>query len=98
MAVDTGGFWKSTVIAKLNTILANQEKILSGMTDLQNADAALQAIVLKLLTDVQTALANDDSDTAVEAASVIVNQAVTDLTNEDNTVTGTTPPPAPPAS
>lgn len=93
---DTGGFWKTTVIAKLNKIITNQETILTGLTDLQNADAALQAIVLKLLTDVQTALANDDPDAAVEAASVIVNQAVTDLTNEDNTVTGT--PPAPPAS
>ena len=89
------GYFSDNTLTMLRKILRNTEKILSGLSDLQTVDAALQAIVLKILTDIQTALANDDSDTAVEAASVIVNQAVTDLTNAD---TGLTTPPPPPAS
>jgi hypothetical protein len=89
------GYFSDNTLTMLRKILKNTEKILSGLSDLQTADAALQAIVLKVLTDIQTALANDDSDAAVEAASGIVNQAVTDLTNADATLTT---PPAPPAS
>jgi hypothetical protein len=100
-------YWQQQVVALLtetnsilNTLVKGQEKIMTGLTDLQNADAALVAIVQQLLTDVQNALANDDPDAAVEAASVIVNQAVTDLQGLDTTVTGATTPPAgnPPAT
>jgi hypothetical protein len=95
VGIRLGMYFRDTALSLLRTILKNTEKILTGLSDLQTADAALQAIVLKILTDIQTALANDDSDAAVEAASVIVNQAVTDLTNAD---TGLTTPPPPPAS
>lgn len=61
----------------------------TGLTNLQAADAALQAEVTQILTDIQTALANDDPDAAVQAAADIVNTAVTNLQAGD---------PAPPAA
>ena len=44
---------------------------MSGLTDLQAAVAALTAEVTTILADIQTALASDDRDAAVEAASQI---------------------------
>ena len=54
---------------------------MSGLADLQTAEAqeatdinTLVGVVQTLITDLQAALADDDSDAAVEAASQIVAQ------------------------
>lgn len=54
---------------------------MSGLTDLQTSEAqestdinTLVGVVGTLITDLKAALANDDSDAAVEAASQIVAQ------------------------
>jgi hypothetical protein len=84
----------------LKQVLTNTQELLSkvdvmaaGLTNLQAADTALQAEVIEILTDIQTALATDDPDAAVQAASDIVNKAVTDLKAGDPN-----PPVTPPAS
>jgi hypothetical protein len=66
---------------RLGRIEQNQEKIMSGLVDLQTAEAqegvditTLVGVVQTLITDLKAALANDDSDAAVEAASAIVTQ------------------------
>lgn len=67
---------------------------MSGLTDLQAAVAALGTEVTTILTDIQTALQNDDPDAAVEAASELVNTAIANLQAGDPiSGTGTTPPP-----
>lgn len=65
----------------LERIEKNQEIIMSGLTDLQTAEAqeaadinTLVGVVQTLITDLQAALANEDPDAAVEAASAIVAQ------------------------
>jgi hypothetical protein len=66
---------------QLNRIERNQEVIMSGLSDLTTAEAqetadinTLLGVVQTLITDLQAALANDDSDAAVEAAAAIVAQ------------------------
>ena len=66
---------------RLARIESNQEAQMSGLTDLQTAEAqetadinTLLSVVSTLITDLQGALANTDSDAAVEAASQIVAQ------------------------
>lgn len=66
---------------RLSRIEKNQEKIMPGLTDLQTAEAqeaadinTLVGVVDTLITDLKAALANEDADAAVEAASQIVAQ------------------------
>lgn len=66
---------------RLGRIEHNQEAIMSGLSDLQTAQAqetadinTLVGVVGTLITDLQAALANEDSDAAVEAAAAIVSQ------------------------
>ena len=55
---------------QLMTVLKDIRKgIMSGLTDLQAAIAAMQSEWQTFLTDLTNALANADSDAAVEAAS-----------------------------
>jgi hypothetical protein len=75
----------------LKQILANQGVIMSGLTDLQAAIAALQQGILKILADIATALQNDDPDAAVEDASQLVTQATAQLAAGDPL---NVPPPA----
>ena len=65
-----------------------ERKLMSGLTDLQAAVAALTTEVGTILADIATALQNDDSDAAVEAASQIVTQATANLAAGDP-LTGT---------
>jgi hypothetical protein len=60
-----------------------ERKLMSGLTDLQAAVAALTTEVGTILADIATALQNDDSDAAVEAASQIVTQATANLAAGD---------------
>lgn len=78
--------WQQEIQEQLNRIERNQEEIMSGLTDLQTAEAqestdinTLVSVVGTLITDLKAALANDDSDAAVEAASQIVAQQDTQL-------------------
>ena len=65
--------------AQLNRIERNQEAIMSGLSDLTTAEGTVSAdintllgVVSTLIADVKAALANDDSDAAVEAAAQVV--------------------------
>lgn len=93
-------YFQQQVIAKLNRLLERQEILVSGLEALQANVTALTGIVTTLITDVTNALANDDPDAAVAAASQVVANAVTQLQGLDTTVTGATPPapPVPPAT
>jgi hypothetical protein len=96
-------YFQQQVIAKLNTLLERQAILVSGLEALQANVTALTGIVTQLITDVTNALANDDPDAAVAAASQVVANAVTQLQGLDTTVTGTppaggTPAPTPPAT
>jgi hypothetical protein len=96
------------MMREVKTIAKNQENIMSGLTDLQNAETAQGVTISDLLTevaafiaDVQTALGNADSDAAVEAAAQLleqqnaqVQQAITTLQAADPV----NPAPAPAAS
>ena len=103
--------WQQEIQEQLNRIERNQEEIMSGLTDLQTAEAqesadisTLLSVVGTLITDLQAALANDDSDAAVEAASQIVaqqdaqlKQITAQLQAADPGAPATTPTPAPAA-
>jgi hypothetical protein len=67
---------------------------MSGLTDLQNAVAALTAEQVTFLTDVQSALQNGDSDAAVE---LVANQitALQQAQQAADPGAPTTTPPAP---
>jgi hypothetical protein len=81
---------------KLGTIINDEENAMSGLTDLNTNIAALQAEWTQFLTDLNNALANEDSDAAVEAASQLVAQQTAAIAAEDAIVN---PPAAtPPAS
>jgi uncharacterized coiled-coil protein SlyX len=69
------------ITEQLNRIERNQEKIMSGLSDLTNAEQqeaadinTLIGVVSTMISDVQAALANDDADAAVEAAAQVVAQ------------------------
>lgn len=67
---------------------------MSGLTDLQNAVAALTSEQLTFLADVQAALQNGDNDQAVE----LVAQQITALQQQQQAAdpgAPTTTPPAP---
>lgn len=76
------------IIARLDRIESNQEKTVSGLTDLNANIAALQAEWTTFLADMTTALSNEDSDAAVEAAAQLVAQQTAALQAADP-VTGT---------
>jgi hypothetical protein len=76
------------IIARLDRIESNQEKTVSGLTDLNANIAALQAEWTTFLADMTTALSNEDSDAAVEAAAQLVAQQTAALQSADP-VTGT---------
>ena len=65
------------IIELIDRVLANQEKIMSGLSDLQTAISALQAAVNSLLTNYQ----NLDSDASVEAAAQQVNTITAQINN-----------------
>jgi hypothetical protein len=77
-----GAFWPQPQLQQeIATILTNQENIMSGLTDLQDANtaqaaaiAAMQAEWTTFLADVTAALSNADSDAAVESAAQLVAQ------------------------
>jgi tetrahydromethanopterin S-methyltransferase subunit G len=69
------------LIKQLDRIEEKVDNIMSGLTDLNTTEAqegvditTLVGVVQTLVTDLQAALANTDSDAAVEAASQIVAQ------------------------
>lgn len=84
----------AAIRADLADIKKEQKIMATGLDNLQAADSALQAEVVQILTDIQTALTNDDPDAAVQAAADIVNKAVSDLQAGDPVQ----PPPPPPAT
>ena len=59
---------------------------MSGLTDLQTAITNMQAEWSQFLTDLTTALENQDSDAAVEAAAQLVNQQTQAIAAEDAVV------------
>jgi hypothetical protein len=70
----------------LNRIEQKVDQIMSGLADLQTAEAqegvdisTLLSVVGTLITDLKAALANADADAAVEAASQIVTAQDTQL-------------------
>lgn len=84
---------------------------MSGLSDLTTAEAqetaditTLLGVVGTLITDLKAALANDDSDAAVEAASAIVTaqdtqlQAITAQLQAADPGAPATPPVTPPAA
>lgn len=71
---------------QLDRIEQNQEKIMSALSDLQAADAALKAEVATFLADVATALSADDPD--IESVVSDINAQVAALQAADP-VTGT---------
>ena len=80
-----GAFWPDG--PDLATIICNEERIMSGLTDLQaavtaqgTAITAMQAEWTAFLADLTTALGNEDSDAAVEAASQLVTQQTASIT------------------
>lgn len=78
--------WLSCQLAEINEKLG---RIMSALTDLQAADAALQAEVAQFLQDVVTALQAEDPD---------IEAVVTDLnTQVANLKAGDPVQPAPPA-
>ena len=80
--------------AALNRVLYNQELMMSGLTDLQANLTAMQSEWATFLADMQQALANEDSDTAVEQAAQLV-AAQTAAMQAADPVTGTAATPAP---
>jgi fructose-bisphosphate aldolase class 1 len=90
---------------KIDQILANTEKIVTGLDDLNQAIANLQAEELQIVADFQTLLTQNagDSDAAVEAVSQQVAAVTAALQAGDPVPTltgsggsGTTPPATPP--
>jgi hypothetical protein len=81
----------------LGEIRGFRRDIVSGLTDLQAAIAQMQADWQTFLTNLAAALANEDSDAAVEAASALVVQQDQAIQAENAVITGGTPP-TPPAS
>ena len=74
---------------QLDRIERTQEKIMSDISDLQAADAALDAEITTFLADVATALTNAAGDaSAVEAVVADINAKVAQLQAADP-VTGT---------
>lgn len=66
---------------QLNRIEEKVDKIMSGLSDLTTTEAqetadinTLVGVVQTFIADVKAALANDDSDAAVEAAAQVVAQ------------------------
>jgi hypothetical protein len=95
----------------LNRIEQKVDQIMSGLADLQTAEAqegvditTLVGVVGTLITDLQAALANTDADAAVEAASQIVTtqaaqlQTITAQLQAADPGAPATPPATPPAS
>jgi peptidoglycan hydrolase CwlO-like protein len=101
------GAIEATLSDLLRAVNNNQEKIVTGLTDLTNDVATLQASIAALqteqatlITDIQTALENSDSDAAVEQIAQIVATAaqnVASLTAAQQAADPETPtaPPAP---
>jgi len=90
---------------QLDRIEHNQEEIMSGLADLQTAESqegvditTLVSVVTAFIADLKTALANDDADAAVEAASAIVTAQDTQLQAITAQLQAADPgaPPAPP--
>jgi hypothetical protein len=82
------------VVGVFDTIIGNEEMIMSGLTDLQSAITAMQAEWTTFLADLTTALGNEDSDAAVEAAAQLVQAQTAAIAAEDAVVN----PPAAPAA
>ena len=83
---------------QLDRIERTQEKIMSDISDLQAADAALDTEITTFLADVATALTNAAGDaSAVEAVVADINAKVAQLQAADP-VTGTAAADTPPAS
>jgi hypothetical protein len=89
-----------SVVGVFDTIIGNEEMIMSGLTDLQAAITAMQAEWSTFLADLTSALANEDSDAAVEAAAQLVQQQTQAIAAEDAIVNppASTSAPAAPAS
>lgn len=87
--------FQTQVLANLATIISNQGKIMTGLTDLQANVAKLQAEELQIVADIQTILNQNagDSDAAVEAVAQQI-AAVTAALQAGDPV----PPLAPPAA
>jgi chromosome segregation ATPase len=96
---------------QLSRIERNTEEIMSGLSDLTSAESqesadinTLVGVVTALISDLKAALANDDSDAAVEAASQIVTQqdqqlqAITAQLQGADPGAPATPPVTPPAA
>jgi hypothetical protein len=75
-------------------IYQNQEKIMSGLTDLQAAVTALVAEITTAVAEIQTLNANGSEDAAVETQAQAILAATTTLTTA---VSGAATPPVTPA-
>lgn len=76
-----------TVVTNQAALAENVEtKLMSGLTDLNAAIAAMQAEWTTFLADLTNALANDDPDAAVEAAAQLIEAQTAALTAEDAVV------------
>lgn len=71
------------ICARLDAIDSKLEIILSALTDLQAADAALQQEVATFLSDIAARLANSPDPAAVEAVVNDINAQVTALQGGD---------------
>jgi hypothetical protein len=69
------------ILAALSTILANQEKTMTALTDLQAADSALQAEVATFLADIAAKLSESDPD--IESVVADINAQVASLQAAD---------------
>ena len=80
---------------KLDLILQKEGIEVSGLSDLNANLSALQAEWSQFLSDLTTALQNEDSDAAVEAAAQLVAQQTAAIAAEDAIVNPPAPAPAP---
>jgi len=82
------------VIIRLDQLKQKEDITLSGLTDLQGAITAMQAEWTTFLADLTTALGNEDSDAAVEAAAQLVEAQTAAMQAADPLAPAPATPPA----
>jgi predicted RecB family endonuclease len=89
--------FQTQVISMLTTVVANQEKMMTGLTDLEAAVTKLEAEQVQILADIQTILSENagDSDAAVAAVAARVNVVTAALVAGDPVPPLVPPTPAP---
>lgn len=77
---------------QLAQVLNNQEKIMSALTDLQAAVAAIQTAVSAAVAEIQSLASQIGTNTDDPAVEALAQQVQTQATNLQAAVTAATPP------